>query len=255
MKQHEAVISTLERLGGAATLGTLYQEVFKIKNCEWKTKTPFASIRRIVQENSEIYKVKPGLWALEKYRKRLEADGIMEETAYNSNSQAIATFNHTYYQALLVQIGNMKQLRTYVPSQDKNKLFLNKTPLTDLCTLNEIPRYSYEKLVHRSDTIDVIWFKPHAIDPANVLMPHAFFEVEHSTDFQNSLLKYGDLTDFNSRMVIVADQKRKVEFENKMSFSSLTDLKEKKRVEFLSYDKLVETYELIMKQHRQSLFI
>lgn len=30
MKQHEAVISTLERLGGAATLGTLYQEVFKI---------------------------------------------------------------------------------------------------------------------------------------------------------------------------------------------------------------------------------
>ena len=163
---------------------------------------------------------------MEKYRKRLEADGIMEETAYNSNSQAIATFNHTYYQALLVQIGNMKQLRTYVSPQDKNKLFLNKTPLTDLCNLNEIPRYSYEKLVHRSDTIDVIWFKPHASDLENILMPHAFFEVEHSTDFQNSLLKYDNLMDFNSRMVIVADQKRKAEFENKLSFSAFNDLKE-----------------------------
>ena len=30
------------------------QEVFKITECEWKTKTPFASIRRIVQLNKNI---------------------------------------------------------------------------------------------------------------------------------------------------------------------------------------------------------
>ncbi len=42
MKQYEAVIETLERFGGIATLGTLYQEVFKIKDCVWNTKTPFA---------------------------------------------------------------------------------------------------------------------------------------------------------------------------------------------------------------------
>lgn len=41
MKQYEAVIETLERLGGVATLGDLNTEVFKIKDCEWKTKTPF----------------------------------------------------------------------------------------------------------------------------------------------------------------------------------------------------------------------
>ncbi len=59
MKQYEAVILTLEKLGGVATLGKLNQEVFKIKDCEWKTKTPFASIRRIVQLNENIYKIKP----------------------------------------------------------------------------------------------------------------------------------------------------------------------------------------------------
>lgn len=50
MKQYEAVIETLEMLGGVATLGELNKEVFKIKDCEWRTKTPFASIRRIVQQ-------------------------------------------------------------------------------------------------------------------------------------------------------------------------------------------------------------
>lgn len=52
MKQKEAVVLTLERLDGIATFGQLNQEVFKIKDCEWKTKTPFASIRRIVQQDA-----------------------------------------------------------------------------------------------------------------------------------------------------------------------------------------------------------
>lgn len=40
MKQYEAVIETLDKLGGVATLGELNREVFKITDCEWKTKTP-----------------------------------------------------------------------------------------------------------------------------------------------------------------------------------------------------------------------
>lgn len=54
MKQYEAVIETLDKLGGVATLGDLNSEVFKIQECEWKTKTPFASIRRIVQQTKGI---------------------------------------------------------------------------------------------------------------------------------------------------------------------------------------------------------
>ena len=51
MKQHEAVIKVMEQSGGFATLGYLNQEVLKVSGVEWKTKTPFASIRRIVQDN------------------------------------------------------------------------------------------------------------------------------------------------------------------------------------------------------------
>ena len=77
MKQYEAVIETLQRLGGIATLGQLYQEVFKINDCQWNTQTPFVSIRRIVQERKEIYKIKPGLWALTSCQKQLETNGFI----------------------------------------------------------------------------------------------------------------------------------------------------------------------------------
>ncbi|MDD2865577.1 MAG: hypothetical protein PHC99_12765, partial [Methylococcales bacterium] len=72
MKQNEAVLLTLEQLGGVATLGQLNQEVFKIKECAWKTKTPFASIRRIVQLDKNIYKIRPGLYGLLKFRQEIE---------------------------------------------------------------------------------------------------------------------------------------------------------------------------------------
>src|SRR6266481_4086079 len=98
MKQHEAVIQTLEKLGGIATLGQLNQEVFKIKDCEWGTKTPFATIRRIVQLRPEIYKLRPGLYGLLKFKNHNEQKGIFEETQKNKNSKEIIEFNHSYYQ-------------------------------------------------------------------------------------------------------------------------------------------------------------
>lgn len=120
MKQWEAVVETLDRLGGIATLGTLNQEVFKISECEWKTKTPFASIRRIVQQTPKhIFKIRPGLYGLEKYRTQLEANGFVVETEKNSNSKEVQEFTHSYYQGLLLEIGKMRQLQTFVPNQDR----------------------------------------------------------------------------------------------------------------------------------------
>lgn len=234
MKQYEAVIQTLERLGGVATLGQLNQEVFKIKDCEWKTKTPFASIRRIVQENKNIYKIKPGLWALKSHQKELEEKGIIVETEKNKNSKEVIEFNHSYYQGLLVSIGNIKKLRTFVPNQDKNRMFLNEK-LGDLKTVQELPKFSFENFVARSSTIDVIWFNERN-------MPDSFFEEEHSTDIQNSLMKFYDLQDFYTRMFIVADEKRHEEYNKKLNYTSFSKMKQNKRVEFLNYDELERQY-------------
>ena len=68
MKQYEAVIKVMEENSGYATLGYLNQTVLRVPGVEWKTKTPFASIRRIVQDKRFFFKIKPGLWALKTHR-------------------------------------------------------------------------------------------------------------------------------------------------------------------------------------------
>lgn len=235
MNQNEAVIITLEKLGGIATLGQLNQEVFKIKECVWKTKTPFASIRRIVQQHKEIYKIKPGLYGLKKLQVQHEQDGIISETEKNKQTKEMQIFNHSYYQGLIITIGNLKQFSTFVPQQDKNKKFINQK-LSDIRTLDTIPAFSYKNLVHRSSTIDVIWFNERN-------MPHSFFEIEHTTDMQNSLLKFNDLQDFYTRMIIVSDKYRKNEFETKLKYTSFSEIAKNKRVAFLDYDTLIKQYE------------
>lgn len=237
MKQYEAVIETLEKLGGVATLGELNIEVFKIADCKWRTKTPFATIRRIVQQTEGIYKIKPGLYGLEKFRKQIEDRGYIEDTTKSKGSDALSLSNHTYYQGLLLIIGNYRRMGTYVPCQDKNKRFYDGRALSELSTINAQPPYSYPDLTNRSATIDAIWFNERR-------MPHSFFEIEHSTDIQNLLLKFNDLQDFYARMVIVADERRRAEYEAKMHYHAFDELRRNKRVTFLSYKMLVKRYEM-----------
>lgn len=230
MKQYEAVILTLERLGGQATLVELNSEVLKIKECQWKTKTPFASIRRIVQERPEIFKVRPGLWALRTYQQKL---GLSEYDPKKPLNEIEANNTHSYFQGLLAQIGNLRNYETFIPNQDKNKLCGQKH-LDDIRTLKEVPAFGYAQFIKRISSVDVIWFNSRN-------MPSHLFEVEHATDFQNSLLKFFELQDFNLQMVIVSNEARKHEFEQKLNLKAISDIA--KRVHFLGYEVLVRQYE------------
>jgi hypothetical protein len=230
VKQYEAVIQTLEQLGGQATLAELYAEVMKVKECKWGTKTPFASIRRIVQTRSEIFKVRPGLWALRSHKDKLD---LIEQTEINAEAVEAIQQGHSYYQGILVIVGNLRGFSTFVPNQDKNRLFVGK-PLKDIRTLQEIPSFSYDCFTKKSGSVDVVWFN-------NRQMPNSLFEVEHSTDIHNSLLKFHGLQDFHTRMIIVADENRRREFEHKIHHSAFDEIKG--RVGFLGYTSLIKQYE------------
>lgn len=235
MKQYEAVIKTIEKLGGITTLAQINQEVFKIEDCQWGTKTPLASVRRIVRHTKGIFNVRKGLYALEDMRHSLQQQGIIS-AAYASDEHAAQEFNHTYYQGILLTVGNLKGLDSFVPAQDKNRKFYDGRKLGEIATLEFLPPYCYPETVKRSSTIDTVW-----LNARN--MPHSFFEVEHTSDIQNSLLKFMDLQDFSARMVIVADTIRRNEFEQKLSQTAFSELKNNRRVSFLSYDDLISQYE------------
>ncbi|MEK7586538.1 MAG: hypothetical protein AAB453_01565 [Patescibacteria group bacterium] len=225
MKQHEAVIKILEQNGGFATLGHLNQKVLKVPDVEWGTKTPFASIRRIVQDERFFFKIKPGLWALNSYKDKLPQEmfpvGIVPKPEQE-------LFNHSYYQGLLVEIGNLKKYETFVPSQDKNKKFIGKT-LGEVSSQNNFYQFGYDHIMRKAKTVDVCWFNVRK-------MPSVFFEVEHSTDIQNSLLKFIEIQDYNIKFFIVADKIRKEEYIRKLILNAFIPIKS--RVQFIDYDKL-----------------
>ena len=117
MSQKECVIEALASLGGMATLFDLYH---KTDVSTWGSKTPFASIRRIVQTNKEFYKVRAGLWGLCDFR-----DKNLAKTG-DSKSEQNEKFTHSYFQGVIVEIGNLRHFQTFIQLKIRIK-FINQT--------------------------------------------------------------------------------------------------------------------------------
>ena len=228
--QEQHVIETMRREGGYATLRRL-NEIVDFST--WKTKTPEATVRRIVQESLQIFKIRPGLWALEDYREEV----LRKFELKIGNKQSEEQFSHGYYQGLLVEIGKFRHQMTYVPAQDQNRKFIGQR-LGDITDLIIIPAFTYEKLLKKAKTVDVIWFNERQ-------MPSNFYEVEHTTDIKNSLSKFYELQDFYADFHIVADASRKKEFEDKLHVSIFSAIEE--RVKFVDYNRVVNQYEGLTK--------
>lgn len=229
--QAEQIINLVRNNGGFATLRRI-NELADFST--WKTKTPEASVRRIVQNSKAFFKIKPGLWALEECREKV----LRNFNLSLGDNKSEEKFTHGYYQGLLVELGHIKNFTTYIPAQDKNRMFLDR-PLADIADITSIPPFTFEKLLKRAKTVDVIWFNKER------QMPSDLYEVEHSTDIKNSLSKFYELQDFFVKFFIVADKSREAEFNDKLSASVFDPIA--KRVTFLSYDRVASHHENLSK--------
>ena len=226
MKQYEVVRLTMEQSGGYAKLSQLYSAVTSRPEWQSSSLTPQASIRRIVQKHPDLFfRIHPGLWGLEVSKEAIGKHLALPEYAPPQKSEEL---NHGYYQGLLLELGNLKQFKTAVPAQDKNRQFLTRK-LSEIASLDKPYPFTFETVMSKANTIDVSWYNGRHY-------PQAFYEVEHSTDFINSLHKFVEFQDFRVELWIVADQARKGEFEAKKkaaAFSAIAD-----SVKFLSYAQL-----------------
>lgn len=221
MTQVEQVVGALEKCGGYATFSELNQHV---DTSAWRTKTPAASIRGIVQTHPKLfYRIVPGQWGLVSMKRKIEGAGA------DCRNQE---YTHGYYQGLLVDIGNAEAYKTFVPAQDRNREYQHGK-LGDFATLPKIYEFANSRLMRKAKTVDTIWFNSRE-------MPHAFFEVEHSTDIQNSLDKFFELQDFNSKFFIVATQAKIRRFEDLLGWSRYAEIR--RRVKFYDYEKLVKLH-------------
>lgn len=222
MSQKDNVIEAMRQNGGYAT----FQQLNRLVDYStWKTKTPQASIRQIVQVYDEFFRIKPGLWALTEYKD----DVLRRFDIIENDGRSDEAFTHSYYQGIIVELGNMRNYKTYVPNQDKNKKFLEKR-LCELTTEHELPCFTYEEIVRRARTVDVIWFNERK-------MPYRFYEVEHSTNITNSLDKFYELQDFRADFYIIADESRRSSLIERNIYSSIRNY-----VRFFNYENLVNQY-------------
>lgn len=216
----------MEKNGGYATFHQLNQH---IDFSTWGTKTPQASVRRIVQTNKEFFRIEAGLWGLTDCKQEI----LQKFNIVETDKKSIETFTHGYIQGIIAEIGNLKKFGTYVPPQDKNRTFLEKK-LRDVTTIPQIFDFTYPNILRFARTVDVIWFNGRKL-------PNAFYEVEHTTDIKNSLNKFYELQDFRAKFYIVAPKERERQYFDTISASIYKDIIN--IVSFVSYDTLIKQYE------------
>lgn len=237
MTYREALEIIMENNGGFAPLNLIYKSIWNYKDkSEIKGQTPNATIRETLQRSKVFFPLGIGVWGLSKYKHILTAKETPTKTKAEKQERM-----HAKIQGMLLELGNQRGLDTY--TNDKSWIFNNKK-LGSLCSLQEIPPFTYNEIIQRSvKYVDVAWFSQD-----KYAFPVRICEVEDSTDFRAALTKFKELEFFNTEFYCISSDKRKAKFDteiNKNAFKSLIN-----RVEFISYEQIIATYEHEMKKIR-----
>ncbi|MBR1786512.1 MAG: hypothetical protein IJ756_05050 [Paludibacteraceae bacterium] len=230
MTYSEAIEQVMLKYGGVASLKLIYKEIWNYKDFSTiKGKTPINTIQERVQRDPRFTRVGLGVYAL------VDAFGkIKQPTLFKSEKER----QHAKIQGMLLEIGNHDKSIKDTYTNDKKWTF-NEIPLGSLASLQQIPPFTYEHIIDDSVRFsDVIWFNERDF-------PQVVFEVEHSTDFRDGLLKFMELQDFQTRFYCVSNADRESKFEkekNKYAFIPIRD-----RVKFLSYEQIESDYQRALK--------
>lgn len=209
--------------GYYAPLQLIYGEFAKFRPPTGKT--PLKTIQERVQRDKRFTRIGLGVYALTEYLDKLP-HAPQPQTLIEERGKV-----HTAIEGMIIEIGNMEGFRTYCP--DKSKVFENKR-LGSLLTLQEVPVFTYPQIVHTARFIDVIWFN-------ELGFPEKAFEVEDSTDFRGSLVKFAELQYFNMTFHLIATVNRRTKFERevaRLAFSRISD-----RCRFVNYADVARVYD------------
>ena len=123
-----------------------------------------------------------------------------------------------------------------------------RKPLKEIATLQNIYNFSYQSVIQKAKTVDVVWFNQRRF-------PYSFFEVEFTTDFRNSLLKFTELQDFYATFYIVSHRAREAEFRRRLEYDVFKTIQD--RIKFVDYDDIsnlhAKSYELYKVQKETAL--
>lgn len=145
---------------------------------------------------------------------------------------------HEEIEGILLELGNLLEFDTYTP--DKSKEYKGKK-LGDISTLNEIPSFTYPRILDTVREVDVIWFKDE--------YPRYCFEVEHTTDISKGLLRLFQIKELPSKFFILAPSTRIQKFEREIRRDPFYRIRSK--YNFRSYKELIQWFKTAKIYHTQ----
>jgi hypothetical protein len=227
----DAIEQIMLKNGYIAPLKLLYKEIWSYKDkFSVKGKTPHMTIQERVQRDERFTKIGLGVYALTDKISLLKKQEVPK-----TETEKVKT-RHGEIQGMLLEIGNSRKDVKETYTSDKKFIFQNKT-LGSLATIQNVPIFTYEKIVKKSATFaDVIWFN----GEEDRLFPSHIFEVENSTDFRDALLKFLEMQYFLTDFICVSPLERKTKFDtetDRVAFKPIRD-----RIRFLSYEAIENDY-------------
>ncbi len=203
----EAIEKVLLANNYVAPLRKIYKEVTKYRPLTGLT--PLKTIQERVQRDPRFTRIGLGIYALTDYLDKLPTSPKPQ------NKEQEKEQTHYSIQGMLLEIGNMEGFDTYSPN--KNAIFDNK-PLLQIMTLSEFPNFTYPNIVQSVRFIDVLWFN-------NRGFPKFTFEVEITPQFRNSLLKFSELSDFDTTFYVIAEAENQDRYYREISRSVFGEIK------------------------------
>lgn len=225
----EAIEKVMLENGYYAPLQLIYKQFEKHR--PFSGLTPLKTIQERVQRDRRFTRIGLGVYALAEYL------GKLPRTLEPKTQLEKIGHKHAEIQGMIIEIGNMKGLDTY--TLDRSKIFMNKK-LDNIITLKECPGFTYEKIIKSIKFCDVIWFNLRGF-------PEKLFEIEDSTDFRGSLVKFAELQDFKTTFNLIASSERKAKYEReiaKSAFRSIVD-----RCRFVDYINIKKYYDASLNYH------
>jgi len=225
----EAIEKVMRENGYYAPLQLVYKQFERHRS--FSGLTPLKTIQERVQRDKRFTRIGLGVYALTEYLGKLPR--VIEPKTQSEK----VSYKHAEIQGMIIEIGNMKGLDTYTP--DKSKIFMNKE-LGNIATFKECPDFTYEKIVQSIKFCDVIWFNLRGF-------PEKLFEIEDTTDFRGSLVKFTELQDFRTSFNLVAASQRKTKYECEITKSAFKNIAN--RCQFVCYTEIEKYYSASLNYH------
>lgn len=149
---------------------------------------------------------------------------------------------HSFIEGICLELGNFNKYLTY--TADPSAFYRDNLYLSNFASLQNLPNFSYNEIVHEAKNIDVIW-----LNKKGLLFPQKVFEVVDSIGTLNGAFNRSlQLRNFMTEFYIVAPEKHHDKYLQTINLEIYQEQKE--RFKFINYDDIMELYDSALRKNR-----